>query len=564
MAIASDNTRFFSGNPSTVEGILKFIQKSGTKVLWVNKNAFDAVTKKESWPGGKQITYSLTTSAGGGGMSGMASTNGTFAPIDFAQSIVGHINAKFQTFSMGYDIMSEEMSKSEQAAYISHRKRLYAGQIDLQRTELAVQKLGDGTGRKATPVGIGSTSVNSGASFTHTENTPLPIKIGSGLNVVGSIAHLYEDAVVSFIFASYDENDDGTLELNESNCVPRYLNLHFDNGSTSETYEAFRVVRYDQWSNTVYVVPGRKQTSGSAATQDYTVQRYWVADNNATLTVTFRRGRTFDGTGASSSSNITDLSNVFNPTGKTRAVYLIHPEYVPTGSVTFGQPNLVFSAYSTTTRTATEVGRLLLGLGWTPDTDVSLISPYVPTGFDTLLRNYSNRVHGIPRSQVIQMLPTHHDGAGRTLDYTMLLQFITNHILRNEDKLPEWNVIFMNSLVYAHFESLFMREMKVETTEKGIGGFPAHYIIVRGKKFQLEGHSSVRHDTIFCIPNQFITQMGMELKQVEIAGQTSFPAFDSTGRNMMRYAERTFYRTYGELFCENLRAAAFLDNFVIS
>lgn len=559
MTIAGQSTNFFSGNVQIADA-LRIIYKSGTKVLWADKNHFDLATKKEAWKGGKEVRMHFSLSAGGGSMGGMASERGTFARTDRARGIQGSYHAKFQTFTLGHDRMSEEMSKGDAASFISEKKREYQQKIKLHRTELAVQRLGDGTGRKCTPIGIGALNADAGASFAHTENMPLPVKIGNGLNVAGSIAHLYEDAVVSFIFASYDEDDNGVYELNETNCIPRYLNVSFLNGGTRATYEAFRVVRYDQDTQIAWVMPGRKQVDGTTGVEDYIQQSYWVKDDSAAMTVTFRRGRTFDGLGASVAVDMPDISGALNPAGRTPACFWIHPEFITTGNVSFGGSDSNFTNYSTTTMTSAAIGRLQLGLGWTSDTQIDKISPFVVTGFETLMKNMTNTIHGIKRSKIIQMLPTAGDGLGRPLDLSMLNRWITTHVLRNEGKLPEWSTIIMNSLVYSYFEVAFMKDMKVEQTEQG--GFAAHYIIVSGKKFKLTGHPGVRHDTIFAIPDKVVTLYGMEVTPVNVGGTSTFIALDSAGRRVN--AEEQYFTTYGEQVIEDLKACAFLTNFTIA
>ena len=554
-------TNFLSGNVK-LQDALKIIQKSGTKELWREKNAFDAVFKKKAWEGGRQVEFHLSTSAGGGSMGGLATENSYFPVKDKAKGIRGSYGQKFTALTLSHDILQEEASRSEKAAYVSEKKREYDAKMKLARTELAVQTLGDGTGRKATPVGFGELAVNSGANFTMTEGHTLAIKIGNNLNVVGSIAHLYEDAVVSFVYADYslaeeDGSDDSGVD---TTCIPRLLTVNFNNGTNNVTYDAFRVTEYDQYNCIVYLVPGRKHTSGTAVVQDFVQQNYWVADNSNTLTCTLRKGYSFDYNEDSETAPIADIDHIFNPPGDHPfSLALVHPGFLPTGDTSFGSSDLVFSSYDTTEKTINEIGRLTLGIGWDNTTKVDKISPFVCTGFDALLRNRQQVIHGIPRPLVRTMLPTRMDAGGRTLDLSMINSWIRQHIARNEGKLPEWNAIMMNTLVYGHFETLFMKEMKVETGP-GIGGFASHYIIVEGKKFQFTSHPSVRHDVLFSIPDKLIEKVGFELKQVSVGGTDTWIGLDAQGRR--RYTEEQYFVAAGELVCENLRECAVLENFI--
>jgi len=555
------NTNFLSGNVK-MQDALKIITKAGTTELWREKNAFDAIFKKESWEGGRQVEFHLSTSVGGGSMGGLATENSYFPAKDKAKGIRGSYGQKFTALTLAHDILQEQASKEQKAAYVSEKKREYEGKMKLARTELAVQTLGDGTGRKATPVGLGSLAVNSGANFEMTEGHPLAIKIGNSLNVVGSIAHLYEDAVVSFAYADYSLADaDGSDDSGaDGTCIPRLLTINFSNGVNNKTYDAFRVVEYDQVNCVVYVQPGRQHTSGGAVVQDFIQQDYWVEDNSSTLTCTLRKGYSFDKATNSSATPIADIGHIFNPPGSHPfTLALVHPGYLPTGETSFGSSDLKFSSYSTVEKSINELGRLTLGIGWDSTTRVDMISPFVCTGFDTLLRNRQQIVHGIPRPLVRTMLPTRMDSGGRTLDLSMINSWIRMHIARNEGKLPEWNAIMMNTLVYGHFETLFMKEMKVESG-KGVGGFDAHYIIVEGKKFQFTSHPSVRHDTLFCLPNKYIKKVGFELKQVNVGGTDTFIGLDAQGRR--RYTEEQYFVAAGELVCENLRECAVLENFI--
>jgi len=559
--MAHPDTPYMSGNIN-LQHALKAIIKNGTTVLWAEKNAYDATITKKKWEGGKFKQFHLTTAAGGAGMGGISSQRGQFVKADTGTGINGQANAKFQTSTFEIDRFSEKYSKSEAQAHISETKINYKNLISIHRSEINSQKLGDGTGRKATVVGIGSLDANSGATFLHRDSTALPIKIGSGVDVVGSIANLYENAFISLVCACYDGAKNGTLNLLETTAEPRLVILEVSDGATNEYYDAFRVVKYDQMNQTVWVMPGRMANVDSAVVGEYTHKSFWHTENTvADRTCRFQYGMTFAGGAAPARVTTVDIAHVINPAGKQAACFLVHPNYLPKGETSYGNLNLKANSYTTESKTAVEIGRLMLGLGWAPDTKIDMINPFVCTGFDTLLRNEINTVHGIPRSQVLQMMPTVSDNRGRTLDVSTFTNWLTAHEVRNEGEVPKWTTIQMNSVVYNRLMTFFAKELIVDTNTKGLGGFPAVHIVHNGNRYQLVAHPGISHDVIFAIPKEFVTQYGYEVEAVDVGGVSTFLGVDSNG--VRRNTEVMYFTTDGELMCDNLRQCAILKNFTL-
>lgn len=580
--------------------LLKFIQEKGSKTLWRVVSGLDSVTKRGEWPGGKLQTYHLTVDAGGLAFGGLNQQAGTFSVSDRAHGIQGFCLPKYQTFTMYFDRILNKLTDSEQKAYLGAMKMEYDQKTTFQKSFSNLQQITDGTGRWATPVGIGAADTATGTSFTVSAPSVLmKIKVSSADTAVGSVAHLMEGSIVSFLFPDYDPNNDGTVTKVRTDCSVRYLTLGFKSatGSLISFYDAFRVVRINQSTNDILVAPARKAAPDNATTyapyttwteahhvQQVGASTMWC-DGSGAVTVTPYLGRGNDLT-APGDVTAVNLNSVFNPqaltsataTANPTAVFLVNPGFVPTGANSYGYPNIDFSTYTqgNFTNSADAAGRALLGLGWDPSVDslydpaaidVSLINPYLMTGIESLVYNDTNMVHGIPRYAVQQILPTKKDNGGNALTYNSLFGLLTEHYNRNRDKVAgsneatQWNILEINPLGYSSMLSLSEQDRMI-IDDKGIRGTSAKVIQVGNKKFELNMNSTMRRDRIAAIPKDAIYMYGGTLEPVELDGQKQFMALNSTARRQNAY--EMYFTVSGEQKIENLRDCAFMRNFTIN
>lgn len=598
---------FFTSGQFKSSDLLKFIQENGSKVLWREVSGLDSVTKKGEWPGGKQVNYHLTVDPGALAFGGLNSVGGTFAPNDRSYGIQGFIVPKYQTLTMYFDRVLKKLTDSDAKAYMSHMKLEYSQKIMFQKSFFNLQQLMDGTGRMATPVGIGPNNLATGASFTlASPSTLLKVKLSSLDTATGSAAYLMEGQVVSFAFLSYDESVVGTVDnADPANAavIPRFLCASFIAGSTASFFDAFRVVRINQASNDVYLAPARKcapdgadQTHTNYApystwSPDHHVQQgssntMWCA-GSGTTTVKFFKGRAFDLSvpAAGATEGPIDIKAFLSPGSLTSAsaatvaaTFLVHPGFVPTGTTSWGQSNTDFSTYSSTGySTVAAMGKAMLGIGWdynvqaspasVSSTDVSLLNPYFVTGLESLLTNDANVVQGIPRYSIQQMLPTKKDCEGQPLSFNTLFSFLAEHYVRNRDRDPnsadvtQWNLLTMNPIVYSSLLSLSEADRRI-TDDKGIRGTSCKSIQMGNKKFELDMHSAMRLDRIYALPKDSIKMYGGTMDPVEVDGQKVFMSLNSNGKRTN--AMEQYFTIQSEQYVDNLRDAAFLRNFSIN
>jgi hypothetical protein len=580
--------------------LLKFIQDKGSKTLWRTVSGLDSVTKRGEWPGGKMQTYHLTTDAGGLAFSGLNQQAGGFAPSDRAAGIQGFCIPKYQTFTMYFDRVLNKLTEGEQRAYLSAMKMEIEQKTSFQKSFMNLQQLTDGTGRWATPVGLGASNTASGTTFTlNAPSVLMKIKLSSADTAVGSVAHLMEGSIVSFLFPSYDENADGTVATTRTDCVVRYLTLGFksETGTNISFFDAFRVVRLSQGSNEILVAPARRAAADHSTT--YAPYSSWDesqhvqaqgsstmwCDGTGTVTVTSYLGRTSDLT-APSTVTALNLAAVFNPrsltsatpTANPTAVFLVNPGFVPTGSNSYGYPNIDFSQYTqgNFTSSAAAAARALLGLGWDPAVDslydpaaidVSLVNPYLMTGIESLVYNDTNMVHGIPRYSVQQILPTKKDNNAQALTYNSLFGLLVEHVNRNREKAGDIesafkeNLLTINPIGYSSLLSLSEQDRMI-TDDKGIRGTSAKVIQLGNKKFELDMNSTMRVDRISCLPKNSLYMYGGTMEPVNLDGQKQFMALNSNGKRCNAY--EMYFTVSGEQKIENLRECAFMRNFTVT
>ena len=584
----------------TQSDLLKFIQEKGSKSLWRTVSGLDSVTKRGDWPGGKLQTYHLTTDAGGLAFSGLNQQAGTFAPSDRAAGIQGFCLPKYQTFTMYFDRIMNKLTEGEQRAFINSMKMEYEQKTSFQKSFMNLQQLTDGTGRWATPIGLGAANTATGSTFTLTAPSVLmKIKVSSLDTAVGSVAHLMEGSIVSLMYPDYDPNADDTVTATRLNCNVRFLTLGFKSstGSLISFFDAFRVVRINQSSNEILVAPARSAAPDHATTyapyatwsesqhvQQLGASTMWC-DGTGSTTVTSYHGRATDLTIPGTVTAL-NLALVFNPqsltsgtaTANPTACFLVNPGFIPTGSNSYGYPNIDFSAYTqgNFTNSAAASARAILGLGWDPSVDslydpaaidVSLVNPYLMTGIESLVYNDTNMVHGIPRYAVQQVLPTKKDNNAQELTYNSLFGLLVEHINRNREKAAtdtgifKQNLLTINPIGYSSLLSLSEKDRMI-IDAKGIRGTSAKVIQLGEKQFELDMNSTMRTDRISCLPKDSIYMYGGTLDTVELDGQKQFMALNSNGKRTNAY--EMYYTVSGEQKIENLRECAFMRNFTVT
>lgn len=591
---------FFTNAQFRQSDLLKFIQEKGSKTLWRIVTGLDAVTKRGKWPGGKEVRYHLTVDPGALSMGGLNSVAGAFMPSDRAYGIQGFMVPKFQTMTMYFDRILGDLTDSDTKAYLSHMKMEYEQKTMFQKSFFNLQQTMDGTGRVATPVGLGAANTATGTSFTIANpSTLLKVKLSSLDTATGGAPYLMEGMIVSFLFPNYDTANDGSVNKTKTDCDAHFLNLGFvANGGagTQQHFDAFRVVRINQSANEVYLAPARRGAptgvyatgAGSYSTwsADHHVQQgasanMWCS-GSGTVTVTPYIGRTL-AFGEPAAFTALDLTKVFtagttaggNATDNPPACFMVLTGYLPTGDVAYSQGNVDFSSYTGSTTTLAEAGRRILGLGWdinvdsgySPTVDVSLINPYLMTGMDTLLFNDTNIVQGIPRYSVQQILPTKKDWNNQPLTFNSLFALIAEHVTRNREKDPngsdivQSNLLSMNPLVYTSLLSLSEADRRI-TDAVGIRGTSCKQINYGTKKFELDQASWMRMDRIVSIPKDGIKMYGGTLDPVNIDGQTQFMSLNSSARRLN--AIESYWSVTAEMCVENLRDTLFGRNFSIS
>lgn len=569
----------FPSAQMTQSALLKIIQEAGTLPLFVNQTGLDEVIAKkgESWDGGKIRTYNLTLDGGYASMGGFNMKDGAFLSGDFAHTIQGYLQPKFQSMTMLYQRMLNKFTASEAAAYIGHlkleTKSKASGIKSMQNTWL----LNDGTGRIGTPVGLGANSVASGANFTiPSPSTPLKVKLSSLSGAVGNVVSFFEGMVVSFIYPNYDPNNDTTPTTNNTSCAVHYLTLAFTAGSTTSYYDSFRVVKIDVRNNEIELVPARESApaGGSyAPTAAYAPNETWVQKQGSTTMWCAGSGTTtivpFHGSSTANALNgtytqIPDLNNLFAPetafsgAAYQTGIFIVPTNYIPAGTVDYGTQNTDFSAFTSTSKTNAEIARLILGFGWTDTTELTLINPYVPTGMMALVTNTTNTVNGINRTSVPQINPTKRDCGKATLTFDQMFKFVTDHANRNKDLIPDWSVLLMGTLAYESMINQSELDRRI-TEAKGIRGEDsAQMIRINGKNFQFESHTAQRNDYINALPKGVIEMHGGKFEPVTAGSQSEFLQL-ANGRRINNIES---YQTVVLEYCLRMpRASAFMTNY---
>jgi len=572
---------FPSGKFSSSE-IFKFLQEDGNMQLWSEQESMSAIIKptKKSWVGGKSIVKSLSVDPGGGGFGGLNFQGGSFLGGDRVTNMVTTINPKLQQFTIQTDIITEKFSKSQQAAFVSHLEQEWNAKMQLQKNYHSVQEVGDGTGRIATPIGLGDTEAASGASFTlNSPATPLRIKMSSLSNAAGSVAHFFEGMVISFMYPEYDADNSGVSDADNTNCACRFLTLEFVAGSTKSYYDAFRVIKVMQEDNAILVAPARMSApvgSGYVPSVTYTKPQYVRTQNSAnmwcagsgTVTVKPYHGMKTDLTIATVLTAIPNLTHLFSPevvfssTACQTAISLVCPQFIPTGDTNFGPIGSDYSSYGQTTYTNSQVARLILGLGWTGATDIGTLNPYWPTGLHALMTTENQLLHGLNRSQITQSAPTVFDHHNQSLDFNVIHRMLANHYNRNKGEMPEWSALILNPIVYSAMISLSELDRRIIEASNGVfrgsTGY-SNYVQFGNKKVQFEQHSAMRHDFIYGVPQGAIEVYGGAVEKVEAGGNTEFLALVDGNRTNQH--ETYFTIVEERAWSKNPRLGAYIRNF---
>lgn len=532
--------------------LLKTIQKNGISTLWAEVDTLDAVVKKSALPFGQKVKMAFNVDAGGGAFGRLAQQGGVFAPGDRTRNILGEVKPKYQTFTLQFERFADTLSKEQAKAYINTAKQEYDSKMAFQKSFMSLQLLGDGTARQAEPIAFGAVDTVSGANFTlASERTPLKVKISSSDSAAGSVAHLMEGSVISFPFVDVDPGTTGTASVTQAAGLVRLLALTFTQGD-SKTYDAFRVVKVEQETNYVYLLPARLMSAtftGSTpdATGSYVQQPNWT-DGTGVVTVTFRKGVRADlvvsATDADYNDPIADLALVLSATASTDSlptkIAMVHPLFINESQA---------------------AAREQLGVGWTGATDLGFIHDGIMTGLEALLCNESNTVHGIDRANVLQFLATSKDNGQKDLTFNSLYSFLSQHVNRNRKMQFEWSSLMMNPITYSSMISLSELDRRI-TEGKGIRGEEgAKLIQMHGKKFQLDEHSSQRHDRIYCLAKGAVEMHGGKENLIKVGGQGEYLAMVNGRRTNV---VESYYEVSGETTLECPRVNGFMKNFKIA
>jgi hypothetical protein len=366
-------------------------------------------------------------------MGGIAATGGGFVRGDKTQHAKGEIIPSFQTATIEYDRMLNDLSSDKAKSYVNSKSEEYEAKALLMKSMLYAQTLGDGTGRFCEPAGIGPDSSATGATITCLATSeyspcvqPLRMKISDLTSTPGSIAHLVEGFAFSIWYADYDMNNDGVYEGTSDTCIPRILTLGFKNGigGAESFYDAFRIVDVDVEAGYIYVLPGRFSALNATTEGEHTT--YTQIENNPTqenelrwcvgelthnMVITPYQGLSAGLLNPVAAATIAGgFDSVFNPTGKQYAVALMHPYYMPDSHTN---------------------ARKCLGLNWDATTDLGRLNPFIPCGIESLLMDTTHTIHGIRRATIRQALPTIKDCEMLTMNHTLFRSIVTKHATRN-------------------------------------------------------------------------------------------------------------------------------------
>lgn len=543
MALPSAQSVVFPNSSSFDLGeLLKIVQENGIDPIWAEVDTLDSIINKVGdvkW--GQEIRFALNVDPGGGSIGRIAEQSGRFAPGHKTSNVLGKIYPKYQTITFQFERFHKKLSSAgDMASYIENAKQEYLMKTAFHKSHVNLMYLGDGTGRQGRPAAFGANDTTSGASFTvASPDTPLKIKLASADDAPGSVAHFLEGSVVSFVYQ--DESS-----------VARLMSLSAVDAGTATTvvYDAFRVVEVNQEENAIYVFPVRAGTTVSAIGDYVYYDRWCSAAASGTVTCTPLKGirPEFPGADAEFGNPTGGAGNAASAiedflTAATKYPALIHPLYVNEDQAQC---------------------KLQLGIGWAATTDLATISDGVFTGLEAHIMNKTNTIHNINRAAVRQYLATIKDNGGKDLTFNTLFSFLAQNDNRNRGRKDQaqWNGVLMNPLVYSSLVSLSELDRRVTEGAGMRGEEGAKFIKFNDRKYQLDTHTSMRHDRVFCLPKGGISLYDGKLEAVELGSQNQFLSLNSNG-NRTNVVEA--YSTMTGELCVNMpRNCGAIRNFKFS
>jgi len=465
--------------------------------------------KKGNINWGSEVRFALNVDPGGGSVARMAQQSGRFAPGDKTYNILGKIYPKLQSITFQFERFHRSLSDSQAAAYIENAKQEYMMKTAFQKSFMALQMMGDGTGRQGKPVAFGAADTTSGASFTCADpDTPLKIKLSSADTAPGAVSHFLEGSMISVVY--YDDAS-----------VVRLLALSaVDAGSaTTVVYDAFRVVEVNASENAIYVMPGRAGTVVGTVGSYVTGDRWCSSSASGAVTFTPIKGirpefpsadATFadpPGGAAAAATAVEDSLAAANYTA------LIHPNYVA--------ENQAFA-------------KLQLEIGWTSATDLATINDGLLTGLEAHITNKTNTIHNINRAAVRQYLATVKDNGGKDLTFNTLFSFLAENDSRNRKRKDsaKWSGVLMHPLVYSSLVSLSELDRRV-SEGKGIRGEDGAKLINFGDRtYQLDTHTNMRLDRVYSLAKGALSLYDGKVDPVELGGQNQWLTINSDGQRI--------------------------------
>ena len=523
--------------------LLKIVQLNGIDPIWAEVDTLDALMTKEGnidW--GQEVRFALNVDAGGGSVARMAQQSGRFAPGDKTYNILGKIYPKLQTLTFQFERFHRQLSASQQTAYIENAKQEFLSKAAFHKSFMALQIMGDGTGRQGTPVAFAATDVTSGASFTCADpDTPLKIKLSSSDTAAGSVAHFLEGSMISLAYY-----DDGSLvrllALSASDAGP----------GTTIVYDAFRVVEVNASENAIYVMPGRvgSTTSGVGA---YVPGDRWVG-STATGVVTFTPVK---GIQAQMPAVDAELTGAVPSGGAGNAATAVE-DFL---TLATKYPTIIHPLYLAESQTS---AKLQLQIGWASTTDLATISDGILTGLDAHITNKTNTIHNINRAAVRQYLATIKDNGGKDLTFNTLFSFLAENDTRNRKRkdMAKWYGVLMHPLVFSSLVSLSELDRRV-SEGTGIRGEDAAKLVKFGdRKYQLDTHTNMRLDRVYSLAKGSLSLYDGKLDPVEVGGQSQWLTINSDGK---RVNVVEAYSTVTGEFCVNMpRDCGAIRNFKFS
>lgn len=562
---------------------LKTIQKGKSMALMVDRFGLDYGFTKKPITEGLKTEFSLMTDTGGGASGGLSYINGTFGNGDIEQSVKGSYDFKNSRMILEWQRLPEQFHKVPNGAYSSPKDLQFKTKVRHHKNLMNIMNCTDGTGRLCSPSAIEGGS--SGATIVKPYQSlvnliPLEFSIVSGTaGRFGSITHLYENLVISFIGCSYDENNDGAAELTDADFVPRFLMIGFREEGSGNPYvfwDAFRIQDIDVYSRTVKVIPARRSALSETGIREYSK----TTDGNSN-----------EWCPHSGSANGLEIAPAWGiSTDRSASDHAAHSGVMAAGWESFFSPSAAYSDLTLTGKPYLfhpgfvvddyEKMRQAMGVNWELTTDLGLINPYWSTGIRALLGNRLNTVHGIRRPVVLPYLPTYLDASGQEFSFTLFKQLLNRHALRNRTnaeakgkkaaytkrgaKPGSESIIPVNTLVYSGLVDLVQANKMFQSEEDIVFGEGQVGIVIRygGHKYTLVDSPEIPENFLPMIPNRLLYSMGGEIKDVVVGGNKEFLKLNPDTVERMNVSQQYKVVTH-ENYCEHPRLASIAENFTV-